>query len=166
METDSKIDFEHFVISVRPRLRATAFLLCGDWYAADDLAQSTLWKVYCRWGRLQDRTLLFPYARRVLVSLFASEQRRAWRHRETHTVTPDLSVELDDTVENRTLVVDALRKLGPRQRAVVVLRFFEDLSVDETAKLLECDPGTVKSQSSRALSTLREILKSPVDQWD
>lgn len=151
-------DFELFTRKVRPRLRRTAFLMCGDWYQADDLAQSVLLTVYQRWGGLRDREELSGYLRRALVWHVATEYRRAWRRRERQVEPPDAAAGSAAAVEERDALLRALRRLGPRQRAVIVLRYWEDLTVEQTARALGCTPGTVMSQSSRALKTLRTLL--------
>ena len=140
----------------RRRLRRTAYLLCGDWSAADDLVQESLVRVYRHWRRIASGDP-DAYARKVLTSVFIDERRRPWR-RETATATlPEISGSDEPPIIVGPLL-EALRAVPPRQRAVLVLRFWEDLSVEQTAQLLGCSTGTVKSQSARGLVRLRELL--------
>ncbi|HWD01996.1 MAG TPA: SigE family RNA polymerase sigma factor [Amycolatopsis sp.] len=139
------------------QLRATAFLLCGDWHRAEDLTQTALVKLYVAWPRLSRHDSLDAYARKVVLRTFLAENRRSrWKRERLTDVPPDVpaaSPTSDDLVVQRALAV-----LGPRQRAVLVLRYFEDLSVEETAAALGCSTGTVKSQAARGLATLRAKL--------
>jgi RNA polymerase sigma-70 factor (sigma-E family) len=139
-------------------LRSTAYLLCGDWHQAEDLAQAALLKLYLAWPRLSRHDALDAYARKIVLRTFLSEHRRAWRKREKLTdALPELPTEQAGS-EQEMLVRHALSGVAPKQRAVLVLRFFDDLSVEETAAALGCSTGTVKSQSSRGLATLRKRL--------
>ncbi|WP_131735747.1 SigE family RNA polymerase sigma factor [Actinomadura roseirufa] len=152
--------FVEFVVARGDALQRTAALLCGAHQDAEDLLQTALEKAYRHWGRLDPDSDPEPYVRRILVNLVISRARR-WkvireiqmaRLPETPSAAPHHSVELRGTL------MDELRKLGPRQRAVLVLRFWEDLSEAETAQALGCSVGTVKSQASRGLARLRERL--------
>lgn len=148
-------EFVEFATAARGTLRRTAYLLCGDWDLASDLVQEALVRVYVAWPRIERKGGLTAYARRCVVNL-AHDHRR----RRSSTERPSEQHALDRVVEDRDVTTSeallaALRGLPPRQRACVVLRFLEDLSVEETARVLRCSPGTVKSQTSRALATLR-----------
>jgi RNA polymerase sigma-70 factor (sigma-E family) len=139
-------------------LRATAFLLCGDWHHAEDITQAALLKLYLAWPRLSRHDALDAYARKVVLRTFLAEQRRSrWKRERLTDVLPELPAEPAGT-EHDLLVRQALAVLAPKQRAVLVLRYFEDLSVEETASALGCSTGTVKSQAARALATLRNRL--------
>jgi RNA polymerase sigma-70 factor (sigma-E family) len=151
-------EFEQFTSKVRPRLRQAAFLMCGDWHVADDATQTVLLKVFLRWERLRDRQELSGYLRRALIRQIATEYRRAWRRHEHQSPQPEMPSGTSLKFEERDALLRALRRLGPRQRAVIVLRYWEDLTVEQTAEALHCAPGTVMSQSSRALKTLRSLL--------
>jgi len=151
-------ELEQFVQGRYLALRRTAYLLCGDWHRAEDLVQGTLVKVVVA-ARRRRVDSLDAYSRQVLLRLFLDENRRLWRRREKSWAEP-LEV-ADDRGGDRDLrltVLSALRGLPPRQRAVVVLRYWEDRSVEETAALLGVAPGTVKSQGSKALAALRTVL--------
>jgi RNA polymerase sigma-70 factor (sigma-E family) len=154
-------EFSAYYTARAGRLRSTAYLLCGDWHQAEDLTQVTFTKLYQAWMRIDRHEVLDQYARRVLLRAFLDERRRPWR-RESPTV-PGAGV-LDGTApevpgpEDRELLLAALRGLPNRRRAVLVLRYWDDLSVEQVAEVLGCSSGTVKSQASRALADLREVL--------
>jgi RNA polymerase sigma-70 factor (sigma-E family) len=148
----------------RRRLRRTAYLLCADWSAADDLVQESLVRVYRHWRRIASGEP-DAYARKVLTSVFIDERRRPWR-RETATATVPEEATVDEPSTVSGPLLDALRQVPPRQRAVLVLRFWEDLSVEQTAQLLGCSTGNVKSQSARGLVRLRELLPEQALTYD
>jgi RNA polymerase sigma-70 factor (sigma-E family) len=150
-------EFVEFAQSAAPRLRRTAFLLCGDWHTAEDLSQSALAKVYISWRRIRRRDAAFSYATRTLVNTYLAD-RRLKRVDEVLTAhLPDRPAQ-DTGPENRMLLLTALAALPAKARAVVVLRYWEDLSVDQAADVLGCTPGNIKSQSARALDKLRAGL--------
>ncbi|MEV8609435.1 SigE family RNA polymerase sigma factor [Amycolatopsis sp. NPDC051373] len=139
-------------------LRATAYLLCGDWHRAEDLTQAALLKLYLAWPRLSRHDSLDAYARKIVLRTFLAENRRSrWKRERLTDAPPDVPT-TDAETEHDMQVRQALAVLAPRQRAVLVLRYFEDLSVDETAAALGCSTGTVKSQAARGLATLRNRL--------
>jgi RNA polymerase sigma-70 factor (sigma-E family) len=148
--------FSEFVVARWGALVQTAYLLTGDFHEAEDLVQTTLAKVYPQWGRIRDDTVA-SYLRRALVN---NNRSRVRRRRVAQLLTPFLPEtpappSSTDTGEDRDLLVAALAGLPERQRAVVVLRYWEDLSLEEVAHELGCSVGTVKSQASRALAKLR-----------
>jgi RNA polymerase sigma-70 factor (sigma-E family) len=146
----SEVDFHEWVAARRASLRRTAFLLCGDWYLADDLVQDMLVRMYAAWGRMSRGREPDAYARRVLLNLYLDHGRRPGRRDRAAPPAPELG--------QRDLVVRALSQLPPGQRAVLVLRYWEDLSVEQTASALNTSPGNVKSQTSRGLVALRAAL--------
>ncbi|SEP40672.1 SigE family RNA polymerase sigma factor [Amycolatopsis saalfeldensis] len=146
-------------------LRATAYLLCGDWHRAEDITQAALLKLYLAWPRLSRHDTLDAYARKVVLRTFLAENRRSRWKRERLTDEPPEVPAADAETEHDMLVRQALAVLAPRQRAVLVLRYFEDLSVEETATTLGCSTGTVKSQASRGLATLRQRLGPHFGVW-
>ncbi|MCB7135531.1 SigE family RNA polymerase sigma factor [Cellulosimicrobium marinum] len=170
-------DREEFTVFVREHaatLYRVAFLLCGDQHRAQDLVQQTLERTYRSWGRVRDGSPL-AYARTVLANLRVDTWRRT---RREHAVEPDdlaalaggpvaargaspAEDRLADRVADRDRVVRALAQLPVKQRRVVVLRFLLDLGEAETARTLRLPVGTVKSQSSRGLARLRELLGEP-----
>jgi RNA polymerase sigma-70 factor (sigma-E family) len=150
-------EFIEFAAAVSPRLRRTAFLLCGDWHIAEDLAQTTLAKVFGSWRRISQQDAAEAYAARTLVNTYLADRRRK-RVAEVLTNTlPDRPAEAQ-APELRMVVLGALATLPPRARAVVVLRYWADMSVEQVAALLGCSTGNVKSQSARALDKLRPLL--------
>lgn len=158
-------DFEAWMAARQRWLLRTAYLLSGDVHTAEDLVQTTLAKLYLAWDRVSAAGV-DAYARRILVNENASLWRRTWRHREVST--DDLSrheVPVHDRAYDgtRAALWDAVRALAPRQRAVIVLRYYEQLSEAETAEALGISLGTVKSQANRAIATLRERLGDRTD---
>lgn len=152
-------DFSEFVAGNATRLLRMAVLLTDDRAAAEDLLQDTLERVYVAWPRVEEP---FAYVRTALVRQATNRWRRRARRPEAPLMDWDPASSLDHsqrTVERITLH-GALAALPPRQRAVVVLRFLEDLSEAETARHLGCSAGTVKSQSSRALTRLRAVMSA------
>jgi RNA polymerase sigma-70 factor (sigma-E family) len=154
-------DFSRYVARVRPDLRRRAFLLCGDWHHADDLVQNTLIRLYLRWNALEHREQLGAYTRRILFRVFASERRsNRWLRELVQDQLPEPQAQADQhaRLDDRFLLLSALAQLAPGQRAVIVLRYWEDLSAEQTAHLLGCSSATVRSQALRALGRLRTIL--------
>ena len=134
-------------------LRRTAYLLCGDWHEAEDLTQAAFVRLYLAWGRIRVDGA-HAYARRVLLNEFLGRRRR---NREYPVeALPDGPGPVGGSPDDRVDLSAALRAVPHQQRAVVVLRYWEGLSVEQTAALLRIGPGTVKSQASRGLAALRE----------
>ncbi|GAB3865971.1 SigE family RNA polymerase sigma factor [Dactylosporangium cerinum] len=156
--TDS--DFTEYFAARAVPLRRFAFALCGDWHTADDLVQATFVKLYQHWRRVQPESL-DAYARKILVNTFLSHR----RNRRRETPVADLpEVATTGIVEpggGDQALGRALRSLPARQRAVVVLRHLEDLSIAEVAELLGMAEGTVKSQNARGVEALRRALGTP-----
>jgi RNA polymerase sigma-70 factor (sigma-E family) len=160
MKASDEAEFTEFAAAMIRRLRRTAYLMCGDWHRAEDAAQDALVKVYRRWNRIDRTQGLNSYAHQCLVTSVFDQSRKPWR-RERLVDTDDLTGVLADpagTVDDRMLVVEALAALPPSQRACVVLRHYGDLSLEQTAAVLGIGTGGVKSQTSRALTRLRELL--------
>jgi RNA polymerase sigma-70 factor (sigma-E family) len=149
-------EFVAFGEACRPALRRTAFLMCGDWERAADITQEALVRVYVAWPRLEQDRGLRAYARRAVMSV-AIEQARKRSSREVPTahLGDGLVDDPADQVADRLLLMTALAELPARQRACVVLRFYDDLSVEAVAEALGCRTGTVKSQTARGLDALR-----------
>jgi RNA polymerase sigma-70 factor (sigma-E family) len=154
-------EFTEFVHASWASLYRTAYLMLGDRSEAEDLVQTTLAKTYASWPKVRDVEAAPAYARRVLVNTAASWfRKKSWRNERPTATVPDRAHETDPS--DRPAVVDALSQLPPRQRAVIVLRYYEDLSVAQTASALGCSDGTVKSQTSDALNRLRDLLGDAV----
>jgi RNA polymerase sigma-70 factor (sigma-E family) len=161
----ARSEFEEWMAARQHRLLRTAYLLTGEVHAAEDLTQTTLAKVYLAWDRVSAAESVDAYARRMLLNEHTSTWRRLWRQREVLSDTskhevPVAPEQYDGVGE---ALWEAVRGLPERQRAVVVLRYYEQLSEKETAEALGISPGTVKSQASRALATLRGRLGSRTD---
>jgi RNA polymerase sigma-70 factor (sigma-E family) len=155
-------EFEVFAAGRMNALRRTAYLLCGSWSTADDLTQATLVKMYVAWPRITKRGTVDRYAHRVLTRAWLDEVRSARHRREVVTDDVPEGVAIPSPGElDRDEILHALSSLAPRQRAVVVLRFWDDLSVAQTADALGCSVGTVKSQTAHALQKLRRRLEDP-----
>lgn len=153
-------EFVEFVEGAEAALRRTAFLVSGDRHRADDIVQDALYKLYLAWPKVRRTGNPFAYARRTVVNAAYDGKRRPWRREVAIADVPDRAGDDDFAVghADRDEVLEALRSLGPRQRACVVLRYYEDLSVEQTADILGCSTGTVKSQSARGLETLRRTI--------
>ena len=154
-------EFGEFMRNRASPLHQSAYLLCGDWHLAHDLVQDTLAKAYLHWPRVRQADSQDAYVRRILLN----EARGRWRRRERtaavsrfpegrEPVAPDAT----DEVARRAGLLQALHALPLRQRATIILRYLEGMSERETAGVLGCSEGTVKSQSARALGTLRNYL--------
>jgi RNA polymerase sigma-70 factor (sigma-E family) len=145
-----------------PALRRLAYRLCGDWSGADDLVQECLVALYRHWRRASAADELDAYVRTMLVHAYLSERQRSWsrRVRTAAEVTPPPAPPVAS--EHRVDLLAALARLTRGQRAVLVLRYWEDLDVAQTAVLLGCSAGTVKSQTSDAIAALRRLLPNYV----
>lgn len=149
-----RASFEEYVAARRAALLRTAYLLTGNAHDAEDLVQAALLNVVPKWGRIAANPE--PYVRKVLARESITRWRRR-RWREVHTDRlPDAPTEGPGT--DRVALREALTRLAPRQRAVVVLRYYEDLTERQTAQLLDISVGTVKSQAHDALARLRELV--------
>ncbi|WP_197289185.1 SigE family RNA polymerase sigma factor [Nocardia sp. NRRL S-836] len=149
-------EFGEFVDARALVMRRTAFLLCGDWHRAEDIVQTALIKLYVAWPRVR-KDSLDAYARKIVVRAAVDETRRGFFQRErTVDVVPDRAAPEDQAADPD--LRQALDALPPGQRAVVVLRYWEDLSVTETARILGRTEGTVKSQAAKGLAALRGLL--------
>jgi RNA polymerase sigma-70 factor (sigma-E family) len=159
VDRDREAAFEAFALGRRAALFRLAFLLSGDQHHAEDLVQGTLERTYQHWRRVAAADNPEAYVRRMLVNA-ASDWRRSRRYVVEQSLDGALALPaqrdgVTDRVESHDAVVRALRGLPARMRAVLVLRYFEDLSEAETASVLDCSVGTVKSQASRGLARLR-----------
>ena len=162
MATGYDAEFLDFAEASRTRLRRAAFLMCGDWGHAADITQEALIRLYVAWPRIEKGVGLASYARRTVISIAID---RARKRSSSELPDPGLGGDRSaaaaddiDGIADRITILSALATLAPRQRACVVLRYYEDLSVAEVARMLGCREGTVKSQTARGLDTLREAL--------
>jgi RNA polymerase sigma-70 factor (sigma-E family) len=156
-------EFTEYISGRMPALRRLALLLCHDWHGADDLVQGTITKLYLHWGKARASDSVDAYARTILVREFLHERRLGWARRVTVTDQPPDVAASDVDKDGSLDVRAAIGALPPRQRAVLVLRYHYDLNVDQTADVLGCSAGTVKSQTSKALAALRRTLGAAAD---
>lgn len=156
-------DFAEYASARMPALRRLAMLLCHDWHSADDLVQAAITKLYLHWDRARSADSIDAYARTILIREFLHERRTSWARRVTLTDhLPDTAAHEVD--KDRSMDVQAaIAALPLRQRAVLVLRYHCDLNVGQSAEVLGCSQGTVKSQTAKALATLRRILGAAAD---
>jgi RNA polymerase sigma-70 factor (sigma-E family) len=159
--------FEDFVAGSSARLFTTAKLLTGGHRAeAEDLLQGAYERAYRHWGRISRRADPERYVRQILVNASVDRWRRLRRRPETPLAGPGPDPAAADTVAavaDRDLLLRGLAALPPRQRAVLVLRYYEDLTEAQTATMLGCSVGTVKSQAARAIERLRELTGAAGD---
>jgi RNA polymerase sigma-70 factor (sigma-E family) len=150
-------EYREYVVARMDWLRRTAYLLCHDWHTADDLVSNALLKLFRNWHVAQRVGSLDAYVRRILFRAWLDERRRPWRREAATDRVPDRPAPPVASARDQKLL-DLLRGLPKRRRAVLVLRFYCDLSVEETAEILGVSTGTVKSQTARALDALRTTI--------
>ena len=151
-------EFREFATARASQLFRIAYLVCGDWHEAQDLVQTTLAKLFVAWHRMQRTQSPDAYARKVLLNEYLS-QRRLRRASETPVADPaEPTAATADDADLRLTLVAALRSLPPRSRAVVVLRYIDDHSIEATAEALGISPAAVKSLNTRGLAQLRDLL--------
>jgi len=157
--SDKEAEFREFVGAQMESLRGLAYLTCGDWQAAEDAVLGVLARLYVKWHRIERPD---AYARTAVVRAAIDEMRRPWWRREqahSHAALPDpVEPDVTGSVDDRLRLQAALDRLPVKQRAVLVLRYLEGLSVQQTAVALSCPEGTVKAYTSRGLDALRRIL--------
>lgn len=159
--TEREVDFSAYVRARQTSLARFAYLLTGDPHSAEDLVQSSLAKVYGKWDHISTVESPDAYVRKVMVNEHTTWWRRAWRHRER---TDSELIRVMDPAAAPVTGHDSelwahVRSLAPQQRAAVVLRYYEDLTEAQTAEILGVSVGTVKSHTSRAISSLRSRMK-------
>jgi RNA polymerase sigma-70 factor (sigma-E family) len=151
-------EFREFASARAGQLFRIAYLVCGDWHEAQDLVQTTLAKLFVAWHRVQRTQSPDAYARKVLMNAYLSERRRKWTS-ELPVADPALPIcGSGDDADLRLTLVAALHKLPPRSRAVVVLRYVDDHSIEQVAQALGISPAAVKSLNFRGLAQLRDQL--------
>jgi RNA polymerase sigma-70 factor (sigma-E family) len=166
MTPESEREFREYVEAGRAALLRMAFLTCDDWHHAEDAVQTALVKLFGAWDRTRRETV-DAYTRRIVANVLVNQTRRSWFRREhSYAEPPDQFGEMswdDDQTEAAAI----LARLPLKQRATIVLRFWEDRSVEQTAQILRCSSGTVKSNTARGLKTLREHYETlnPRPRW-
>lgn len=162
MRAADDADFSSFVAASSRRLLRSAFLLSGDLAEAEDLLQMALERAYRRWPSIRRKDVPEAYVRRMLVTTAIDEGRR----RKLRSVPldedqlPGLADQAMESLPGRAALLSCVRELPLGQRAVLVLRYFDDLTEAETARVLGCSVGTVKSQHARAMARLRELVQA------
>jgi len=152
-------EFGRFVAARGRALCRTAYLLTGDWQVGEDLVQEALTRTYLRRRRLRSAAALEPYARKVLVTLFLSSRRRLWHRELPFADVPEQAANGQlDAIDDRRGLWPALLALSAQQRAVLVLRYFEDMTEADIAAVLDCSPGAVKTHAARGLGRLRKSI--------
>jgi RNA polymerase sigma-70 factor (sigma-E family) len=161
-------EFTQYATARQNHLMRTAYLLCGDWHGAQDLTQTALLNLCKAWPRARRADSVDAYAQKVLINAYLGAERKLRRERAARTAAFAAATPFahDNQPDLRLALMAALDQLGKRARAVVVLRFWEDLSVEATAAALGCSTGNVKSQSSRALARLRVLLGDSLSDYD
>jgi RNA polymerase sigma-70 factor (sigma-E family) len=157
-KADWEPEYVEYVSGRLPRLHRAAYLLCADTFQAEDIVQATLTSLYLSWRKAVRADNLDGYVHRILVRRFLDERRRPWARVLLGDRVPERPAESGPGFEVRDSLMAALRALPKGQRAVIVLRYFSDLSVEATAEALGCSVGNVKSQCSRGLTALRATL--------
>ncbi|GLY97867.1 sigma-70 family RNA polymerase sigma factor [Actinoplanes sp. NBRC 103695] len=164
---DRETEFRDFVGAQMESLRGLAYLTCGDWQAAEDATLAVLARLYVKWNKIESPA---SYARAAVVRAAIDETRRPWWRREqsnSHAMPEPALPDHAGAVDERLHLRQALLHLKPRLRAVLVLRFLEGRSVQQTAEALGCPEGTVKAYTSRGLARLRELLNVELsDTWE
>jgi RNA polymerase sigma-70 factor (sigma-E family) len=158
-------EFTEFVATRSTALLRTAYLLTGDRHLAEDLVQTALVRAYPLWGGLREPRAAESYVRTAMVrTLINWRQRHAWSRERVASSPPEIAVlPAGDEIDARVRLWPLVLTLPPRQRAVVVLRYYEDLTEPQTAAILGCSTGAVKSHNARALRTLRAHLESTAE---
>jgi RNA polymerase sigma-70 factor (sigma-E family) len=156
----AEVGFAGFVREHTPALLRTAYLLTGTGPAAEELVQDTLARLYPKWERVESADVPLAYVRRSLANTYINSQRRAARREHAYETVPERPDDRDSfgQLADRDQIWAGLRTLPERQQAALVLRFFEDLSDEESAAALGCRVGTVRSLISRGLATLRQQM--------
>ncbi|MEU2613888.1 SigE family RNA polymerase sigma factor [Micromonospora sp. NPDC007271] len=158
-QTARQAEFTAFVEATAPKLRRTAYLMCRDWHLAQDLTQITFAKMYAAWGRIRRTTNLEAYSRRVLMNAVFDQKKRRSDSELVLAEPPEVPHHRPDgAVELHVALLRALATLPLRDQAIVVLRHWEDQSVETVAGVLNVSVSVVKTRNARALSRLRAVL--------
>ena len=155
MGAESDEEFRDFMRGRWSAMVRLAYTLTGDQGHAEDIAQAAFSSAYSAWGRVRRAGDPDAYVRAIVIHENSKRFRKQRVREDLRAAVPERGTGADDSLADRAALHDALSRLGPRQRAVVVLRFWMDMSEAETAAALGCSVGTVKSQASRALAALR-----------
>lgn len=158
MRAAHESEFREYTAATLRTTHYFVYLSCGDWQRAEDLTQSAYEKLYLAWPRI-DAAKADAYLRRTIVNMLINQSKRAWFRRErSHAEPPERGRSGEPATEDRMVLLDALSRLPSRQRATLVLRFWEDRSVQQTAAAMNCSESTVKSQTAHAVKAMRRLL--------
>jgi RNA polymerase sigma-70 factor (sigma-E family) len=159
MRTEQQASFVEYVRSRGPWMLRVALRLCRDRHNAEDLVQTSQTKLYAHWGNLLRVENLDAYVRTIILRTYIGDRRTGWAKRvDLHPTQEDLpTTEVDQ--DTRLVLREAVEGLAPRQRATILMRYYLDMSVEQTAAALDITAGTVKSQTSRGLDSLRVVLE-------
>jgi RNA polymerase sigma-70 factor (sigma-E family) len=161
LRPEEEASYSEYCASRIRALRRTAFALTRNWHDAENLVQDTLIKVYVRWRSIRGKDDVDSYVKRMLVNTILDDRRRSRHVREVISdVTPEPPAEAAYPLEGQLEMWQALANLGRSQRRVLVLRYWADLTVEETARVLGCSIGNVKSQTARGLAALERALSA------
>jgi RNA polymerase sigma-70 factor (sigma-E family) len=164
MRADEQEAFREYVLARKATLLRTAYLLSGDWHRAEDIVSTAVVKLYTAWRKVTAAGNQDAYVRKIVVRVWLDENRRPWRREHPASVLPEPAAA--ESVAEPTAYRADLRRLldlmPARQRAVLVLRFYDDLSVEQTAAVLGCSQGAVKTLTVRALEAIRRLLPAGV----
>lgn len=166
MDQSEEQEFAEYFAARREAVRRMAYMMCGDWHRADDLAQTAFVALHRRWRKVRDKGALDAYLRRTLLRATIDESRKPWRRERTVEDLPDAPTStpnVENSVATRQTLLAALQHVPAKQRAVLVLRYLEGLDVSGVAEVMKCSEGTVKSQSARGLEALRAALGDALD---
>lgn len=158
-------EFAEFFTARFDGARRIAFAMCGSWLDAEEIAQTAFVKLYARWTKIRIDTV-DAYLRTVLTRVFLDTKRRGRAREHAVAELPDSALPPDSGPDERLALRTALLTVPPGQRAVLVLRYVADLSVDQVAETLKCSPGTVKSQTARGLAALRAAYQNGDDHME
>ncbi|MCS7477232.1 SigE family RNA polymerase sigma factor [Umezawaea endophytica] len=159
MRTEQQASFVEYVRSRGPWMLRVALRLCRDRHNAEDLVQTSQTKLYAHWNRLRSVENLDAYVRTIILRTHIGDRRTGWAKRvDLHPAHEDLPWDEADHAA-RLVLREAVEGLAPRQRATIVMRYYLDMSVEQTAAALDVTAGTVKSQTSRGLDALRGVLE-------
>ncbi|CAM3095816.1 RNA polymerase, sigma-24 subunit, ECF subfamily [Stackebrandtia soli] len=163
VKPESEAEYREFVASRFDQLGRFAYMLCRDWHQSEDIVQKALIKLYIRWPKA---VIQSPdaYVRRIIANTVHDERRLGWfrKERPSRRLPDRAGPDPREAETDRLMVLEALGRLPHRQRLAVVLRHWEDMSVEQTASIMRCSAGTVKSQTARGLQTLRGLLGSTI----
>jgi RNA polymerase sigma-70 factor (sigma-E family) len=158
MQAALEQEYVEYVRASLPRLRRSAYRLCGDPHRGDDLVQQAITKLYVNWRRARAADNTDAYVHQILVRVFLDERRLRWAGVSLFAAAPEVAVDPDRHAADRVTLRQALDRLPRKLSVVLVLRYLFDMPIEEVAQVMGCRPGTVKSQTARGLAAMRKLL--------